>query len=85
MTMKSTYERRLERGLCGYCGKVPHKRMVAAKGASFYSVLKKLGFPKDPPLVVACYNCNMARGVNRECPHHKERESMNCPPVTFIA
>lgn len=41
------------------------------RGGLFYFSLKKLGWPKTPPLQVLCYNCNFGRHYNGGiCPHH---------------
>ena len=38
-----------------------HRKAVGKVGASFYGLLKKQGFPTDPPLWVLCLNCNWER------------------------
>lgn len=45
-----------------------HRKSLVANPGEFYSTLRKLGFPNDPPLRVLCGNCNHAVrfGV---CPH----------------
>jgi hypothetical protein len=39
-------------------------------GSSFYKWLRARGFP--PGIQVLCYNCNMAKGVSKECPHKQD-------------
>ncbi len=44
-------------------------RKIRGLGVYFYARLKRAGYPTDPPLVVACFNCNIARGMFGVCPH----------------
>ena len=52
-------------------GEGPRQPGRRGAGNSFYSWLKKQGFP--PGLAVLCHNCNCAKGTNRECPHTLSR------------
>ena len=49
-----------------------YRRDSARKsGNTSYWYLKGLGWPKDPPLQVLCFNCNCGRQHNGGiCPHH---------------
>ncbi len=42
-------------------------------GSRFYRMLKRENYP--PYLQVLCFNCNFAKSVYGECPHHKQRRS----------
>jgi hypothetical protein len=55
-------------------GKGPRQPGRRAGGNSFYSWLKKQGFPTG--LQVLCHNCNCAKGRDRQCPHRITRGSV---------
>ena len=42
-------------------------------GRKFYLSLKRLGFPREPRLVVNCFNCNLSKNQFGICPHEVER------------
>lgn len=49
-----------------------HRRQLKATGkmtGNFTRALKALGWPNDPPLQVACWNCNMTKLTRGGCPH----------------
>lgn len=47
-----------------------HRRELGAQ--SFYSWLRREGFPKDR-FQLLCYNCNMAKAQYGRCPHEDHR------------
>ena len=51
-----------------------HRRELGnmATGGKFYSVLKRLGWPKDEYSLL-CFNCNAAKHLYGICPHHTVR------------
>ena len=51
-------------------------------GWPFYQHLRNLGWPKEPPLAVVCYNCNCGRWVNGgTCPHKEEKALEGMPEL----
>jgi hypothetical protein len=49
-----------------------HRKLLGCRaGVHFYKKLKKLGFPKDLGLEVACANCHLAKDKYGTCPHEK--------------
>lgn len=54
-----------------------HRRRLAASGMKqttgehFYRYLRRNEWPNDPPLRVACHNCNTATAGGGACPHQK--------------
>jgi hypothetical protein len=44
-------------------------RKVRGAGMKFYALLRREGFPNDPPLTCLCFNCNLAKGMFGRCPH----------------
>jgi len=38
-----------------------HRRQTNTKGNNFYHMLRKCGFPQDPPLQVLCLNCQIKK------------------------
>lgn len=60
-----------------------HRRALGnPKSIQFYRILREMGFPQDPPMVVNCYNCNFSRGAFGVCPHELERRGLQLPPTT---
>jgi hypothetical protein len=45
-----------------------HRKLLGSS-ASFYKALRDQGFPKEPQMVVNCFNCNLAKGFHGTCPH----------------
>lgn len=46
-----------------------HRKQLGGS-ANIYKRLRQLGYPKDPPLAVLCFNCNLGRQLNGGiCPH----------------
>ncbi len=58
-------------------------------GVNFYRAMKKLGWPKDPPLRVLCVKCNVGRHRNGgQCPElgiiePRDRERPKPKPLTL--
>jgi hypothetical protein len=58
-------------------GKKHRESLNTTAGHIFYRHLVKLGFPKDVPLAVLCYNCNCGRQANGGiCPHKEIRHPL---------
>lgn len=45
-------------------------RVTRGSGTDFYALLKREGYPNNPPLTVLCFNCNIAKAVFGRCPHN---------------
>jgi hypothetical protein len=59
-------------------GGAEHRRSLkTAGGFSFYSHLRKLGYP--PGYQILCFNCNMAKGALGHCPHKDIPPNTNVP------
>jgi hypothetical protein len=57
-----------------------HRKSLSLKGGGqFYVYLIKNGFPNDPPLQVACFNCNYGKRINGGICPHKERPREDHP------
>lgn len=48
-------------------------RVGHGAGGPFYTNLRKMGYPNDPPLRVLCANCNHATRLGA-CPHERVKE-----------
>jgi len=49
-----------------------HRRNTGTRGQNFYHMLRKNGFPNDPPLQVLCLNCQIKK---RQQKYDEERKS----------
>lgn len=49
-----------------------HRRETGTRGQNFYHMLRKNGFPNEPPLEVKCLNCQIKK---RNEKYNRERES----------
>jgi hypothetical protein len=47
-----------------------HRKQIGRGGTTLYRWLKKHGYPKDR-FTLLCFNCNCAKGTNKQCPHQR--------------
>jgi hypothetical protein len=61
-----------------------HVRQTGKRGFGLYMMLRKNGFPKDPPLQVLCMNCNI-RKRNKKYEEGKDQQTTDCVDAAISA
>ena len=61
-----------------------HRRKTGTRGHNFYHMLRKNGFPNDPPLQVLCLNCQIKKRQRKYDEERESRQSNDCDDAAVI-
>lgn len=62
-----------------------HRRKTGARGYNFYIMLRKNGFPSEPPLQVLCLNCQIRKRNRKYDEERKSRQANSSDGAAVVA